>query len=73
MQNFMLFGGFGSCMQLPLNHAWRASDNEHDRVRKNETMAFQWCTKFVADLDPGCCSLGAEGLNARRVERLHDF
>ena len=35
---------------------------------KNETMAFRWCTKFVANLDPGRCSLGAKGLNVRRVE-----
>ena len=35
---------------------------------KKETMAFQQCTKFVAAIDPGRCSLGAEGLNVHRVE-----
>ena len=46
----------------------RAGDNERDRVRKKETMVFRRCAKFVAELDPGHCSLGAEGLNAHRVE-----
>ena len=31
-------------------------------------MAFQRFTKFVADLDPGYCSLGAEGLNVHKVK-----
>jgi hypothetical protein len=47
---------------------WRAGDNECDRAREKKTMAFRQFTKFVADLDLGHCSLGAEGLNVRRVE-----
>ena len=35
--------------------------HESDRAQK-KMMAFQWCTKFVADLDPGCCSLGAKSV-----------
>ena len=35
---------------------------------KIEMMLFQWCTKFVAALDPGYCRVGAEGSNALRVE-----
>ena len=37
---------------------------EHEK----KIMVFQWCTKFVADLDPGRCSLGAEGPSSRTVE-----
>ena len=36
--------------------------------KKNKMMAFRRFTKFVADLDPGHYSLGAEGLNMCRVE-----
>jgi hypothetical protein len=35
----------------------RAGDNECDRAREKETMAFQQFTKFVADLNPGYCPL----------------
>jgi hypothetical protein len=47
---------------------WRAGDKECDRARGKNTMAFQQFSKFVADLNPGHCSLGAEGSNIRRVK-----
>jgi hypothetical protein len=35
---------------------------------EKKTMAFRQLAKFVADLNPGHCSLGAEGSNVLRVE-----
>jgi hypothetical protein len=35
---------------------------------EKKTMAFRQFTKFVADLNPGHCGLGAEGSNMRRLE-----
>ena len=37
---------------------------EHEK----KIMVFQRCTKFIADLDPGHCSLGAEGSSSCTVE-----
>ena len=46
----------------------QAGDNEYDRARKKDMMVFPHSTKFIVYLNPGCCSLGAEGSNERRVE-----
>ncbi len=54
----------GYCSIAP----WWAGDNECDRVQEKMTMVFRQFTKLVADLNPQHCSLGAEGLNMRRVE-----
>ena len=68
VQIFALFSGFGGCMWLPLNHTGLYGDNERDRVQEKDTMVFRQCSKFVADLNLGCCSLGAEGSNICSVE-----
>jgi hypothetical protein len=47
---------------------WWPGDNECDRAGDKKTMAFRQFTKFVADLNPGYCSLGAESSNVHRVE-----
>jgi hypothetical protein len=51
-----LFNGFGGYRSIT---PWRAGDNECDRAQEKKTMMFQQFTKFVADLNPGHCSIGA--------------
>jgi hypothetical protein len=46
----------------------QAGDNECDRAREKRMMVFRQFTKFVVDLNPGHCSLGAQGSNVYRVE-----
>ena len=46
----------------------RITDNMSVIKHEKKRMAFRQYTKFVADLNPGCFSLGAKGLNACRVE-----
>jgi hypothetical protein len=38
--------------------------------KKKKMMEFRQFTKFVADLNPGHYSLGAKGLNVRRIEAI---